>query len=562
MSLISLMLGIYMMLFLVMDNFLDYDYFMKSLSISSFSITLDNLSFGYGFVVMFISGSVFLFSLNYMDGDFMSLRFGWMVIFFISSMLMVVYSGSLMHLFIGWDLLGISSFLLVIYFENSSSASAGYFTAIVNRLGDSGFVILFCYFICMNIISGDFIFLMDVEGLSLYLILVGLFFLAGFTKSAQFPFCAWLPAAMAAPTPVSALVHSSTLVTAGVFLLVRYSYFFMGNLFWQEVFMFISGLTSVLAGFCASVEQDMKKIVALSTLSQLGFMCYSISIGAPEIGALHMMVHALFKASMFICAGGLIHSIGGGQDLRFFGGICSGGGLLSVILLFNLFSLCGMPFMSGYYSKDLIMEMGVIAAINSFSYSLMIIAMILTSYYTLRLGWYLGGGVSHFSSIMSWGGVSNFFIMLSAMILSTFSFFWFGVLFEYLIIWPHDENLYMSLKVTDVIIFMLIFLFGVSSLLMNFYINPFKNYYFLFQRDMWMLNISTTQMFSMFIMKFSVIYYMFDLIYMEILSSQGFNKVMSNSMNYVENVRRGGYMLVFMWLWLILMWLMVFMYVI
>lgn len=174
------------------------------------------------------------------------------------------------------------------------------------------------------------------------------------TKRAQIPFSAWLPAAMAAPTPVSALVHSSTLVTAGIYVLVRFRSRIWGR--WGLFLLVMAVLTLVMAGLRASFEADLKKVIALSTLSQLGIMMLIISVGAISLCVFHLVTHALFKALMFLCAGAIIHLRGGIQDARCFTGLWYKLPVTNAWLVVSCFSLIGVPFMAGFYSKDLILE--------------------------------------------------------------------------------------------------------------------------------------------------------------------------------------------------------------
>jgi len=211
-------------------------------------------------------------------------------------MVVLIFIGSLFGALVGWDGLGVTSFLLVIYFKNRKSLGRGIITALTNRIGDG--------------------FLLVLLGLRLvpsyhtsYIISV-LLILTAITKSAQFPFRSWLPAAIAAPTPVRALVHSSTLVTAGIYLLIRF------NHFTTEWLIVLGSVTMAIAGFCACAEIDIKKIVALSTLSQLGVIFVGLSLSLKSLCFFHLMTHAMFKALLFICVGVGIHTVYGRQDFR------------------------------------------------------------------------------------------------------------------------------------------------------------------------------------------------------------------------------------------------------
>jgi NADH-ubiquinone oxidoreductase chain 5 len=211
--------------------------------------------------------------------------------------------------------------------------------------------------------------------------------LAAITKSAQIPFSAWLPAAIAAPTPVSALVHSSTLVTAGVYLLIRFNILFV-NSYLGSFLLLIGGLTIFIAGLGANFEFDLKKIIALSTLSQLGLMIRILAIGFPKLAFFHLLTHALFKALLFICAGAIIHNIKNSQDLRVIGRLINQIPLTSACLNVANLALCGMPFLAGFYSKDLILEIVRLSYVNIFSFFLYFFSTGLTVCYSFRLVFY------------------------------------------------------------------------------------------------------------------------------------------------------------------------------
>jgi len=216
--------------------------------------------------------------------------------------------------------------------------------------------------------------------------------LAAITKRAQIPFSSWLPAAIAAPTPVSALVHSSTLVTAGVYLLIRFNILFVDTLL-RKFLLLMGGLTIFMAGIRANFEFDLKKIIALSTLSQLGLIMRILAIGNFKLAFFHLLIHALFKALLFICAGAIIHNIKNSQDIRSMGSlIVFIPYTVSCLNIANL-ALCGMPFLAGFYSKDLILEVVMMSNINLFSFFLYFFSTGLTVCYSFRLAYYsLSGG--------------------------------------------------------------------------------------------------------------------------------------------------------------------------
>jgi len=283
-----------------------------------------------------ISSCVLTWSFYYIDSEAAYRRFISVLIRFIVAMGGLILSSTLYLSLVGWDLLGVTSFLLVIYYKNRKALGSGLLTAVTNRVGDAVFLLLLG--ISLRHVGG----LRHWE-LSCILILA-------ITKSAQYPFSAWLPAAMSAPTPVRALVHSSTLVTAGIYVLIRY------NPHENQWLLVAGSVTMLIAGLCACAEMDLKKIVALRTLSQLGVMVVALGLGLKELCFFHLITHALFKALLFVCVGSYIHNVYGGQDFRTFAGISSATGGVTRMLAVACLSLLGFPFMAGFFSKDLILE--------------------------------------------------------------------------------------------------------------------------------------------------------------------------------------------------------------
>ena len=356
------------------------------LSINSISIEitiiLDWISFMFISFVCFISSMVLFYRGEYIRGDINVNRFIYLVLGFVFSILLLIISPNLIRILLGWDGLGLVSYALVIYYQNEKSAGAGILTALSNRVGDVA--ILLSIALISSFGGWSFIFYVGgrVEGS-----LVALIVLASITKSAQIPFSAWLPAAMAAPTPVSALVHSSTLVTAGVYLLIRFRPCLKDS--WVRVILFLLGrITIFMAGLGANFETDLKKIIALSTLSQLGVMIRVLSLGWRGLAFFHLLTHALFKALLFICAGSIIHRAGDSQDIRTIGGLVYFIPLRVVCLNLANLSLCGFPFLAGFYSKDLILEIAFLSPLNEVGFWLYCFATGLTVCYTFRLVYY------------------------------------------------------------------------------------------------------------------------------------------------------------------------------
>nr|WHM51882.1 NADH dehydrogenase subunit 5 [Cavitermes tuberosus] len=371
-----------------------------------------------GFVFI-ISSLVILYSDDYMHGDLNIIRFILLVLMFVVSMMFLIVSPNLISILLGWDGLGLVSYLLVIYYQNMRSYGAGMLTVLSNRIGDVALLMAIAWMI--NFGSWSFIYYLEFMFSSVEMELISfLIVLAAMTKSAQIPFSSWLPAAMAAPTPVSALVHSSTLVTAGVYLLVRFSPSFG---YWLNMgLLLVSGLTMFMAGLGANFEYDLSKIIALSTLSQLGLMIMTISIGLSGLAFFHLLTHALFKALLFMCAGGVIHSMGDSQDIRFMGGLSVYMPFTSSSLMVSNFALCGMPFLAGFYSSDFILEMFSMSYLNMFGFLLLFVSTGLTVCYSFRLFYFVMCGDFNFvsSHCMSETSYNMIMGMIGLLIMSIF----------------------------------------------------------------------------------------------------------------------------------------------
>nr|YP_010621013.1 NADH dehydrogenase subunit 5 [Periplaneta japonica]WAX39396.1 NADH dehydrogenase subunit 5 [Periplaneta japonica] len=392
---------IFLSFYFIMNNliyFVEWD--IISLNSSSIVMTFlfDWMSLIFMGFVFFISSLVILYSNDYMYGDLNINRFILLVLMFVMSMMFLIISPNLISILLGWDGLGLVSYCLVIYYQNMKSYNAGMITALSNRIGDVSLLMAIAWM--LNFGSWNYIYYLDLlKGSKEMEIISFLVVLAAMTKSAQIPFSSWLPAAMAAPTPVSALVHSSTLVTAGIYLLIRFSVVFSD---WLNTFiLIISGLTMFMAGLGANFEYDLKSIIALSTLSQLGLMMSILSMGFSMLAFFHLLTHALFKALLFMCAGMLIHVMSDSQDIRCMGNLSFQMPLTSTCLCVANFALCGMPFLAGFYSKDLILELVSLSYINVFSFFLFFFSTGLTVCYSLRLFYYTLCGDFNMSSIIN-----------------------------------------------------------------------------------------------------------------------------------------------------------------
>nr|ALO76944.1 NADH deshydrogenase subunit 5 [Oxytelus sp. OXY01] len=412
--LLSIMLFFMSMMFMYKDYSIFVELELFSLNYNSFEMVLlfDWMSMMFMSFVLFISSMVVYYSKDYMLGDLSLNRFIMIIFLFVMSMMLMIISPNLLSILLGWDGLGLVSYCLVIYYQNVKSSNAGMITAMTNRIGDV--LLLMSITWMLNYGGWNFVYYLEFMKNDWCMKMISfLVVLAAMTKSAQIPFSAWLPAAMAAPTPVSSLVHSSTLVTAGVYLIIR----FLNGLSLILLFMllFVGVMTMFMAGLGANYEFDLKKVIALSTLSQLGLMMSILALGDTMLAFYHLLTHALFKATLFMCAGNMIHTLVNCQDIRFMGNLVIQMPMTCVIFNISNLSLCGFPFLAGFYSKDLILEYMSMGCINMYIYTMYFISTGLTVMYTIRLMYYSMMGNLNFLSMNSL--VESSFIMLKSMLL-------------------------------------------------------------------------------------------------------------------------------------------------
>jgi NADH-ubiquinone oxidoreductase chain 5 len=389
-----------------------------------FIIILDWMSLGFIRFVILISRVVIFYRGIYMEGDLSTGRFINLVNLFVASMGILILRPNILSIILGWDGLGLVSFLLVIYYYNVPSLKSGLITIYTNRIGDVGMI--FGLYLCME--GGDWTMAgifnnRKWEGIGVFLIL------AGITKRAQLPFSAWLPAAMAAPTPVSSLVHSSTLVTAGVYLIIRF-YYLLFNIVERKILGFIFLVTALIAGLVACFEPDLKRIVAISTLSQLGLILFILSLGDLIFCYYHIVCHALFKALLFLRCGILISIRAGGQDMRFIGGIGAITPGIRVLLGVSSLSLLGFPFLAGFYSKDRILERRFFYEEYIFFVLILLSCCVLTVIYSYKL-FKIGVCSSRLSSRMNF--YTERFMMEGGMLVLGFWSICLGSSFGYII---------------------------------------------------------------------------------------------------------------------------------
>ena len=348
------------------------------INISS-NFTIDLISWKFILVVLIISSWVIIYSNRYIDDEKNSLRFIFLVLIFVSRMLILIVGGSVPLLLIGWDGLGLSSYFLIVHYQTFKSSGRGLITVIRNRIGDI-FIIITSLLLFSEITS--WLFFHSSSTLNKIFILGVIILLGAITKRAIFPYSTWLPEAIAAPTPVSSLVHSSTLVTAGVYLILRRVPWLPLNLL--LIIGAISRFTLILSRGRALFCLDFKKVIALSTLSQLAFIITTLSLNLIEIAFFHLITHALFKSSLFMSTGSLIHLRRGNQDIRFKDTL-SFPAFRGIIVVIPLLALIGFPFLAGYFSKEIILLTSFFLNLNLFFLATLVLGALLTIFYRIRI---------------------------------------------------------------------------------------------------------------------------------------------------------------------------------
>ena len=366
----------------------------------NWSVNIDPLSAVMLVVVTLVSALVHIYSIGYMSHDPHKSRFMSYLSLFTFAMLTLVTSDNFIQLFFGWEGVGLCSYFLIGFWYKKESANAAAIKAfVVNRVGDFGFALgIFLIFYLFGTVNYDEVFqqIPNITEKNLVFLGVGvnavdliclLLFIGAMGKSAQFFLHTWLPDAMEGPTPVSALIHAATMVTAGVFLVVRCSPIYEYSELALSVITVIGMVTAIFAASVALVQTDIKKIIAYSTCSQLGYMFFAAGVGAYNVAMFHLFTHAFFKALLFLGSGSVIHSFKDEQDINLMGGVWKKLPYTYALMIIGTLALTGFPFLSGFYSKDAIIEFAYLRgnSVGMYAAYVGIFTAFLTSIYSWRL---------------------------------------------------------------------------------------------------------------------------------------------------------------------------------
>ena len=440
-------------------NYKIFEWISSGNFVANWSINIDPLSSVMLLVVTFVSALVHIYSIGYMSHDPHKPRFMSYLSLFTFSMLVLVVSDNFLQLFFGWEGVGLCSYLLIgFWYKKESANNAAIKAFIVNRVGDFGLAIgiflIFLYFGSINFqevfdtapkfIENKLVFF-GFESSLITLICIFLF-IGAMGKSAQFLLHTWLPDAMEGPTPVSALIHAATMVTAGVFLVVRCSPLFEYSTTALNLVTVVGMITAIFAASVALVQNDIKKIVAYSTCSQLGYMFFAAGVGAYHVAMFHLFTHAFFKALLFLGSGSVIHAFKDEQDIRNMGGIRKKLPYTYALMLIGTLALTGFPFLSGFYSKDAIIEFAYLrgSSLGNYAASIGILTAFLTSIYSWRLFFKTFHGPYNNKNIAINETHESPFVMLAPLLLLAIGAIFSGYLFKETFIGHHSNDFWQA----------------------------------------------------------------------------------------------------------------------
>lgn len=492
-------------------------------------------------IVLLISSIVLIYRLIYIEMDKNIIRYFLLVLIFVFSIILIIIRPNIVRIIFGWDGLGLVSFCLVVYYQNYSSYNSGILTVLMNRVGDVIILIIIGIIIIYG--SWNIFFIKNIELIIFFLMV------AGITKRAQIPFSVWLPSAIAAPTPVSALVHSSTLVTAGIYLLIRFNRYLIIREF-RKILIILSVLTIFISGLIANFEFDLKKIIALSTLRQLGLIIIILRIGFPILSYYHLLTHAIFKSLLFIRAGVIIHRIINNQDIRMMGGLNEF--IPFTIYRFNLtlLALCGFPFIAGFYSKDIIIEIIYFRKFNIIIFILSLISLIFTVMYSIRLIYY-----SFFGELKIRGCkiiIENSLINKSIIILIILR-----IIIGSILNWIFFIDDIIFLDLFNKVLTIMIIFFRLGIVLIMWWINYLKIYYLrYFFRTIWFITYLYIYIINPFL-NMRIFRYYNDKVWVEFFRKIYFFNIFIEFKNLIINYNYKIYIFIY---WFILIILIVYIY--
>ena len=425
----------------------------------NWSIKIDALSAVMLVVVTLISSLVHIYSIGYMSQDPHKPRFMAYLSLFTFAMLTLVTSDNFLQLFFGWEGVGLCSYFLIGFWYKKDSANAAAIKAfIVNRVGDFGFALgIFLIFYLFGTVNYNEVFQQIPQNLNNKLIFLGLhinsidlicilLFIGAMGKSAQIFLHTWLPDAMEGPTPVSALIHAATMVTAGVFLVVRCSPIFEYSQLTLNIITFVGMSTAFFAATVALVQNDIKKIIAYSTCSQLGYMFFAAGVGAYNVAMFHLFTHAFFKALLFLGSGSVIHSFKDEQNINQMGGVWKKLPYTWVLMIIGTLALTGFPFLSGFYSKDAIIEYAYLRGNTAGYYAVVvgIFTALLTSIYSWRLIFKTFHGTYNNKKLKINTMHESPFVMLTPLIILAIGALFAGYFFKELFIGHSSSNYFWT----------------------------------------------------------------------------------------------------------------------
>ena len=437
----------------VVENFDAFHFFTSGDFYVNWSFNFDVLTTSMYILVTFISFLVHFYSYGYLGSEKSIARFQSYLSLFTFSMLFLISSNNLIQMFVGWELISFCSFLLISFYYKKTLATYNANKAfIINRIGDIAFILgILTSFMLFKTVNFDNMFIQissftetsfDFLGYSFNLLnlICFLFFIAAITKSGQLFFHVWLQDAMEAPTPVSALLHAATMVTAGVFLLVKLAPLYNTSQFILDIILIFSAISIFISALIACTQTDIKKIIAYSTVSQLGYMFLAIALKSYNGAIYHLFSHAFFKALLFLCAGVVIHALNGEQNIKKMGGLYKKLPFTYICFLIGSLALSGIFPFSGYYSKDFILENMYIHflshanLITKISYFLSFFSVLLTSFYSFRIIFVVFHGKSNLADDLKNQKLhSSFYFVFVLFILAFFSIVFGKFFYSYIV---------------------------------------------------------------------------------------------------------------------------------